>query len=89
MNNEILERVKKCIRKVSSNPAIEKAENYDKPLTGRVLCISSIEMVYILLELTEEFQIKFDAADVADYGFNTINGIVSIIENKLQQSEGR
>ena len=83
MNKEILERVIIRIRKIKDTPALDISDSYNEPLTGNVFRMSAIDMTYLLLELMDEFQIKFDAADVKDYGFNTINKIVNIIENKL------
>lgn len=83
MNKEILERVISHAKKIKDTSALDISDNYNEPLTGNVFRMSAIDMTYLLLELMDEFQIKFDAADVNDYGFNTINKIVNIIENKL------
>jgi len=83
MDKDILNRVISRIKRVKNTPALDVIENYNEPLTGNVFRMSAIEMTYILLELIDEFQIKFDAIDVNDYGFNTVNKIVNIIKNKL------
>lgn len=83
MSKEILQRVLERAKKVKNTLEWDVSDNYDTPLTGNVFRMSAIDMTYLFLELMDEFQIKFDAADVNDYGFNTVNNIVRIIENKL------
>lgn len=78
MNKEILQRVLSCLQKVKYIPAINI--DYDKPLTGDTIQFSAIDMTYLLLEIMQEFNIKFNASDVSNYGFNTIRKIVSTIE---------
>lgn len=61
----------------------------DTPLTGSPLFLSGYEMVYVVLELMDIFQITFRAEDFADYRFNTINGIIAAVRNHIRQCEDR
>ncbi len=52
----------------------------DTPLTGTPLKIDGEELVYIVLELMDKYQIIFDKTDFENYKFNTINGIVCAVK---------
>ena len=84
MNEEIIKRVVKCVKKVNDTPAADDPAMYDEPLTGTVFQMSAIDLTYLLLEVTDEFKIRFEAADVENYGFNSINKIAKTVEEKLQ-----
>ncbi|MBQ7689550.1 MAG: hypothetical protein IJT27_10085 [Clostridia bacterium] len=84
MNEEIIKRVVKCVKKVIDTPAADDPTKYDEPLTGTVFQLSAIDMTYLLLEVTDEFKIRFEASDVENYGFNSINKIAKTVEGKLQ-----
>lgn len=58
----------------------------DAPLTGTPLKIDGEELVYIVLELMDKYQIVFDKNDFENYKFNTINGITNaVIRHRKQQ----
>lgn len=59
----------------------------DAPLTGAPLYAEPGEMVYIVLELMETFQIVFDEEDFRDYRFNTVNGIINAVNRHVQTEE--
>ena len=84
MNEEILRRVVTCVKKVKNLPATDDKTLYDEPLTGDHFQMSAIDMTYLLLEVADEFKIRFEAADVESYGFNSINKIVKTVEGKLR-----
>jgi len=63
--------------KVNANLCI--AENYDKPLTGKVFGLSSIDLMYLFLEIEERFKMRIDTEKILNYEFNTINGIAELI----------
>lgn len=65
----------------NSQPIAEK--DFDTPLIGKYFGIDDEDLVFIFLELMEEFKIKFTLNDVSDYKFNSINKIAETIENKF------
>ena len=54
------------------------------PLTGREMGYSGIDLVYLMMELMGVFGIRFEAADVEAYRFNTLVSITRMIEAKIQ-----
>ena len=54
------------------------------PLTGREMGYSGIDLVYLMMELMGVFGIRFEAADVEAYKFNTLASITRMIEAKIQ-----
>ena len=57
------------------------------PLTGREMGYSGIDLVYLMMELMSVFGIRFEAADVEAYRFNTLASITRMIEAKTQNTE--
>ena len=55
-------------------------KNWDTPLTGEPFYLSGIELMYLLFEIEKQFDIRIDSNDLDNYGFCSINNIVSIIE---------
>lgn len=55
----------------------------DIPLTGLPLEIDPHEMVYIVLELMEKYNITFDINDFENYKFNTIRGIINAVKRHV------
>lgn len=80
-DREIEERLKKCIKQVKDIDIQE--ESYNLPLTGREFQFTPIELTYLLLEICKEFGIGFSAEDVEDYGFNSVDKILNLIEHKV------
>ena len=60
-------------------------KNYDKPLTGKIFGFDSIALVYLFFDIQHEFKIHIDAKQILHYEFNTINGIVRLIEKCASQ----
>ena len=69
--------------KIKDTPEKYKEEYYSLPLTGSFFMFSSYDLVYLLLEFSEEFNIKFEKDDVENYKFNTIDDIIVILSKKL------
>ena len=67
---------------LSARRSFEKIDD-DNCLTGPPLQVSGEEIVYIVLELMEKFQIVFDSSDFDDYKFNTIAGIISAVNRHI------
>lgn len=79
---QITNKIVTIVNKVrfNSQPIAEK--DFDTPLIGKYFGIDDEDLVFIFLELMEEFKIKFTLNDVSDYKFNSINKIAETIENK-------
>ena len=58
-------------------------ELYSLPLTGGQLKFEAQDMVFLILEIMEEFSIKLDKDDVMNYRFNCVNNILDIVCSKL------
>lgn len=56
-----------------------KNENFDKELIGYFL-LDYIDLVYLYILIEETFRIKIDSNKLKRYRFNTINGIIRIVE---------
>lgn len=82
--DEITLKIEEIILKIKPQLDLSAEEHSEKPLTGNFFGFSDYEMVYLFLELTEAFEVKFVKEDVIDYRFNTIKGIADIISNKLK-----
>lgn len=67
-------------RKLHRSCDILEKKNWDKSLTGEPLYLTDVEMVYLLFELEEHYGKRVDSKDLDNYGFCTINNIVSILE---------
>lgn len=52
------------------------------PLTSREIGMSALELAYLLFELEKKYDITFDAEDVLDYRFSTIQKIETLILKK-------
>ena len=70
------------------NKVADKTIDFDKysktPLTGDEIGIADYQMAYIVLEIMQEFQVRFDAEDFKDYKFSTFESVVDIVRAKLQ-----
>jgi hypothetical protein len=70
-----------------------KADDWDEPLTGSVMKLTGVDMVYLFFETEKYFQISIDKQYLMSYGFCSIRQIAKIIENiisnkrELQKSE--
>ena len=73
------EEIKDMISRIISTKHEFKTMDNDAPLTGAPLCISGEELVYIVMELMEKYNIQFDSEDFSDYRFNTVNGIIAAV----------
>lgn len=59
----------------------------DAALTGEVIDADAVELVYIVIEVMNEFNVKFDANDFENYSMNTIRGIAKALEKHLHYGE--
>ena len=52
---------------------------WDKPLTGHLFNLSSVDMVYLLFEIEKAFVIRIDPSLLVSYQFSTVNQIAKVI----------
>lgn len=80
---ECITRVKKIVEKVLSTQHTVIKINCDEPITGPSIDAEAVDLVYIVLEIMDEFKVTFEAEDFANYSFNTINSIADLLQRKL------
>lgn len=80
---DITERVMNVLKKICYNSDMITQENMDESLTGTKMGFADYDMVYVVLELMEEFKISFLKEDFENYKFNTINGICDVVKGRL------
>lgn len=49
--------------------------------------VDSMGIVMMITEFEERFEIHFDAVDLQSYEFQTIGGLIGLIERKLVETE--
>lgn len=58
-------------------------ELWDKPLTGPEVGLDSIDLVFLLLEVSDFYSIRFQHDDLVDYAFNSVEAIAERVETKI------
>lgn len=81
--DEVKDKVLEVFFKIKPYSDLLVEENFEKPLTGSDMNFNERDLVYLLLELMEKFEIRFEKEDVMDYKFNTVNDIIKIVYNKI------
>ena len=56
------------------------------PLTGALWDFDAIDMTYLFFEIERAFSIHIPPKMLEEYRFNSINGIISIIEDLLKNN---
>ena len=79
---QITDKIIGIINEVRHSSESISEKDYDIPLLGDHFGMDYQDLVFIFLELMEEFKIRFTWEDVKDYGFNSINGIADSIERR-------
>lgn len=80
-NMDIMERLKGIVSQF--RPELPLENGMDKlPLTGEPFWLSAEEMVYLLYEIEQAFQVEFTEADLLDYGFSTLQKIKDHLQVK-------
>lgn len=77
--NELIEIIRNAVEKV----VINSEEDYDRPLAE--IGIYSLDLMAVLLEVEEKYNINISNADVD--GFVTINLISAYIESKVDRPD--
>ena len=84
----IEERVQKVFsERMNINPNLVVAENYNQPLTSYIFSFIANDLVYLLYEIEKEFKIEIDQSKLVDYRFNTIQGIIDIVSETLEEKK--
>ena len=84
INSETKERIFKVLKKCATLPKeFLEASSWQKPLTGKDCRLFATDLVYLLFELEEEFGVRIPPEALNDYGFSTIEGISSIIQEQV------
>lgn len=78
-----MEKIKEIFVKISGKKELYREENFNAPLTGEVMNFSMQDMIYLLIEIEEAYDIHFSKNDVENYQFNTLNNIFNIVKSKL------
>lgn len=78
-----MEKIKEIFIKISGKPELYIEEYFDSPLTGEIMNFSMQDMIYLLIEIEEAYEIHFSKNDVEAYQFNTLNNIFNIVRSKL------
>lgn len=79
---QIINRIIEIIEFVNKDVKINRQSDLDKQLTGYDIGLYGIDLVYIYLEICNEYGIVFESDEIEDYGFNTINGIAKNVQKK-------
>lgn len=58
--------------------------NFDLPLTGEIFQLNSMNLVYLFFEIEKRLNIHIDGSKLLNYEFNTINGIIEVIQSAQQ-----
>lgn len=67
------------IARIKRKPFTLDEGDYDAHLTGSRFAMSSLDMVYLYLEVKKRYHVRFEADDFTGFGFNTINRITEKI----------
>ena len=80
---QIIASIKNIVNNIKpiNDDVFEK--NINTPLTGIEIQFSALDMVYLYFELQKEFGIKFEAADLENYGLLSIQKISDKLALKL------
>lgn len=61
--------------------------NINDNLLGENFRLTAGDLIYLLYDVEEEFNITVSEEDIDNIKFNTINNIITIINNKSQQNQ--
>lgn len=73
------EVIRIMVEKIHYPEEVLAQENWDKPLTGRVLRFSSVDLAYLFLEVEKAFCIRIPQSCLRGYGFSTLNGVIDTV----------
>lgn len=73
------------VNKLKVNPILIVSENFNKPLTGTLFELKKLDLLYLFFEIEKNFSIIFTTTKILDYEFNTINGIIHLIDEEIAE----
>lgn len=76
-------KIKEIIERVLSTHQNDTSIDVTTALTGEKIDADAVELVYIVIEIMNEFNVRFDAEDFKNYSFNTVQGIAKALERHL------
>lgn len=82
INDKLYSIFNKFIPEAKLNKLWEK--ELDSPLTGEIWNFSSVDMVYLFLEVEKPFNLKLDTSKILDYEFNSVNKILCLLNIYLK-----
>jgi len=81
----LIKLIELLIKKYGISENILISRNYDKPLTGNIFNLDGISLTYLFFDIQKEYNLRFNAEQILNYEFNTINGIVDLIGKCINQ----
>ena len=78
---EILEKLKEILRAANDLESTEPIEATENSVLTTDLHLSSVNILFIVIAVEEEFRIQFDDVSVTD--FETVGDVVDYIQKKL------
>lgn len=85
MKNSIEDKVLDAVKRVLSINHDCSTLDIHSSLLHEPLAIDEIELIYIVLELMEDFNIRFDAEDFDNYAFDSMETIVHCVEKHIEK----
>ena len=82
IESRIISVVAKCI---GLSPDKLDTSLWQEPLTGYVLNLFEVDLIYILFEIEKEFNINIPPESLEQYGFSSINGISQDLQYTIQK----
>lgn len=79
---DVVQIVLQILSRIISKTVEYSEKNIEIPLVSREIGLSALELLYLLFELEKRYGITFEAADVRDYGFCSVQKIVDAILRK-------
>ncbi|MDF2537854.1 MAG: hypothetical protein K0S76_875 [Herbinix sp.] len=70
------------VNKLNINIELYKRDYDKEALTGRVFNLTPRDLIYLFLELEQEFDCRINTMDILNYEFNTIQGITDVIKKQ-------
>lgn len=80
MAKEISDDLSSCINKLFKKEIPQKY--YSSTLTGSPILLNAMQMVYLLREIEQKYNITIESKDFLSGRFNSIEGITEILKEK-------
>ena len=87
MNNSIEDRVLSTIKRVLTINHDCSSLNTQSSILHEPIAVDEVELVYIVMELMEEFGIRFDAEDFDNYAFDSIETIICCVKKHMKKAQ--